>query len=124
MGADLADWGYVANPTEVHARIMQLREHFKLKPGQEVTPEMAQNILTEIKKGTTPITRADKFARIMTDAGSFANLFNGLRVMVPIAGAVGVGAATQEQDGGFIEMELSDDEIAEYRKGGYIVDEM
>lgn len=124
MGADLADWGYVANPTEVHARIMQLREHFKLTPAMEVTPEMAQNILTEIKKGTTPITRADKFARIMTDAGSFANLFNGLRVMVPIAGAVGVGTASQEQDGGFIEMELSDDEIAEYRKGGYIVDEM
>ena len=124
MGADLADWGYVANPTEVHARIMQLREHFKLTPAMEVTPEMAQNILTEIKKGTTPITRADKFARMMTDAGSFANLFNGLRVMVPIAGAVGVGAATQEQDGGFIEMKLSDEEIAEYRKKGYIVNEM
>jgi hypothetical protein len=128
MGDDLADWGYIANPTEVHARIMELRKHFNLTPGMEVTPQMAQNILTEVAKGTTPILGAKKFAQIQIDAGSFANLFNSLRAVAPIlgvAGAAGVAAGTsEEQDGGYIEMLLDEDEIEKYKKGGYIIHEM
>lgn len=122
LGGVNAYYAYLASPTEVHARIMQLRKHFDLKPGQDVTPKMAHNILTEVSKGTTPVTK--NFTRLFDDAGSFANLFNSLRVMVPIAGAAGLGALSQEQDGGYIEMELSDKEIEEYRKGGYTVDIM
>jgi hypothetical protein len=122
LGDTGAKLGYLADPTEVHARIMELRKHFDLKPGDDIDLNMAGSMLTEVRKGTTRVEKL--FAYLFEDPSQFANLFNSLRVVAPIAGATGLGLAAQEQDGGYIEIELSDEEIEEYRKGGYIVTEV
>lgn len=50
----LSDWrakgypsghsGYYADPTEIHARTMELRKHFRLNPEQKITPEDFDNM--------------------------------------------------------------------------------
>ena len=44
-------------------------------------------------------------------------------VAVPAA-AVGTGTMMNEQDGGFMERELTLEEVEQYRLGGYIVEEI
>lgn len=51
MGRENATLGYLADPTEVHARIMQLRQLMKMTPEQSVmvTPEKAADIITKVQ---------------------------------------------------------------------------
>ena len=43
---------------------------------------------------------------------------------VPTVIGAGSNSLQQEKDGGFIEVDLTDEEIEEYRKGGYIIEEL
>ena len=81
--------GYLADPTEVHARIMQARQHFGLTPTDKVTSEMAESMLQVIREGKTSINK--QFADIFSSPKGAAQLFNKLPVVAPVA--VGVGAA-------------------------------
>ena len=94
--------GYYADPTEVHARIMQTRHYFGLTPETHVTPKMAEDMLKIIEKGNTPIK--SKFPSVFDDYKKAANLFNKLPAVVPVAVGVGaLGAAgdtKQEQKNG------------------------
>lgn len=97
MGKENADFGYLSDPTEVHARIMELRKHFGLKPGEMVTPEKANQMMGSVFYGDTPVSK--KFGEIFQDEGSFANMFNKLWGVAPVA----VGAGTlmnQKKQGG------------------------
>jgi hypothetical protein len=115
---------YLKDPTEVHARIMELRKHFDLKPSQKVSSTMADNILSNVSTGRTKLD--PKFTMLFNSPQNFANLFNHLRVAAPIGGGIGLGLTIgdKRQDGGAIEIELSDQEIAQYRAQGYEVEEL
>jgi hypothetical protein len=96
--------GYLADPTEVHARIMETRHHFGLTPTDKVTPEMAEGMLQVIKQGKIP-TVNKKFADIFSSPKGVSALFNNLPAMTPVA--VGVGAAAtalpkEQKNGGWL----------------------
>jgi GNAT superfamily N-acetyltransferase len=141
MGKKKAYEAYMSDPTEVHARIMELRKHFNLTPKstQEITTEEAKKILKAIKKSKTPIDSS--FADVVNnDPDKLKNLFKGLWA-APIATAGAVGTASmlanpfegsdglqQQKKGGatnnFIELELPKNEIQDYINQGYIVEEI
>lgn len=82
---------YLTDPSEQHARIMELRGHYGLKPGQQVSPEVAEKILKDIEKNATPIT--PDFAEVVGwNPNRLAGLFNNFW-MAPAAGTVAVAAA-------------------------------
>ena len=96
--------GYLADPTEVHARIMETRHHFGLTPTDKVTPEMAESMLEVIRQGKIP-TINKQFADIFSSPKGVAQLFNKLPVVAPVA--VGVGAAAtalpkEQKNGGWL----------------------
>ena len=93
IGEEANYLGYLANPTEVHARIMQLRKHFNLKPSQKINDNKAHEILMDVYNNKTQVDR--NFVGMFEDAASAKNLFNNLWV----APAVGVGAATAVASG-------------------------
>lgn len=100
MGKQRAYMAYLGNPTEQHARIMELRKGLGLKPNEVVTPDYAKEIGDWIDSGGSGID--PRFLDVIDrDPKKLANLFNELWVAVP---AVGVGAAAlqQEKKGGGI----------------------
>ena len=100
MGKQRAYMAYLGNPTEQHARIMELRKGLGLKPNEVVTPDYAKEIGYWIDSGGSGID--PRFLDVVDrDPKKLANLFNELWVAVP---AVGVGAAAlqQEKKGGGI----------------------
>jgi hypothetical protein len=97
--------GYLADPTEVHARIMQARDYFNIRPSEKVTEEAAERMLNTILKGKVPVLDK-KFGTIFKDSKSLANLFNKLPAVAPVA--VGVGAAAtalpkEQKNGGWLD---------------------
>jgi hypothetical protein len=100
MGKQRAYMAYLGNPTEQHARIMELRKGLGLKPDDVVTPEYAKQIMDWVDSGGSTID--PNFLKVIDkDPKKLANLFNDLWVAAP---AVGVGAAAlqQEKKGGGI----------------------
>jgi hypothetical protein len=97
--------GYLADPTEVHARIMEARKHFGLTPAEYVSEERAKDMLERIGKGRSPISR--RFPEIFDNPKQAALLFNRLPAVAPVA--VGAGAlATQagsdkQKNGGWLD---------------------
>lgn len=86
---------YLTDPTEVYARIMELRNQFNLKPGQIVDKKLGEKIFTRGMLNKTPVevnffglmnaTRQDLPKR---GGAWFTDLFNKLPATVPI-GIVG-----------------------------------
>jgi len=141
MGRKNVYKAYMSDPTEVHARIMELRKHFNLTPKstKEITTEEAEKILKAIKKSKTPIDR--NFADVVNnDPNKLKNLFKELwAAPIATAGAVGTAAMManpfegsdglpQQKKGGvannYIELELPKNQIQDYINQGYIVEEV
>lgn len=81
--------GYLMNPTEQHARIMELRKHYNLKPDDVVTNKMGTDIAFDILDNKTPV---DPYFATMFGKNTgkkLAELFNNLWVAPPAV----VGAA-------------------------------
>jgi len=74
--------GYFANPTEIHARIQQVRDHFNIKPGELINIDQARNILKDVKDGKTFVNKkgfSDMFTgRQEPEEVLFQNLVNNL----------------------------------------------
>ena len=87
---------YLARPQEIHARVHELRKAFNLKPGQEVSPSKIEAMMTKGLKGDTPVDEG--FFRLLGDKENFRKIFNKLPAFVPAA--VGLGAASQNKNGG------------------------
>jgi hypothetical protein len=83
--------GYLANPTEVHARIMELRHQLKLSPDNVIEPEYAKKIMDWVKKGGSSID-AGFLDVIDNDPKKLANLFNNLWATTPAIGAGYLGS--------------------------------
>ena len=87
---------YLARPQEIHARVHELRKAFNLKPGQEVSLSKIEAMMTKGLKGETPVDEA--FFRLLGDKENFRKIFNKLPAYIPAA--VGLGAASQNKNGG------------------------
>jgi len=87
---------YLARPQEIHARVHELRKAFNLKPGQEISPSKIEAIITKGLKGDTPVS--EDFFRLLGDKENFRKIFNKLPAIIPAA--VGLGAASQDKNGG------------------------
>jgi hypothetical protein len=92
MGTENANLGYLADPTEVHARVMELRQLLGMTPEQSVmvTPEKAADIIRIIQKPENAKFIDPKFLDVIeSDPKKLASLFNRLWATAPI----GIGAA-------------------------------
>lgn len=91
-----ADPGYMSDPTEQHARIMQLRHMGNLKPGQQVTASTIENLRNQNFRalGSGKEVVEDQFFDIYSSPSRMADMFNTLPGLAPIAGgalATGTG---------------------------------
>jgi hypothetical protein len=90
MGKERAYRGYLANPTEVHARIMELRKGLSLSPENVVSPEYAELVIEWIESGSSTID--PEFLKVFdSDPKKLSNLFNKLWT-VPATIGIGAGA--------------------------------
>jgi hypothetical protein len=111
MGKQNADLGYLANPTEVHARIMELRQLMKMTPEQSVmvTPEKAQDIIRRIENPKNAKFIDPKFLDVIDkDPKKLAALFNRLWA-APAATALGASQLEKKKYGGWLD---------QYQSGG------
>jgi TP901 family phage tail tape measure protein len=79
---------YFRDPTEMYARIGEIRKSFDLRPGQEVDPRMFNTIMAQGKGGILPVDPA--FFFMMKRPEVFRNLMNTL----PALGGLTLGATT------------------------------
>ena len=99
---------YLADPTEQHARIMELRKYFDLTPDQTITPENAEEIISKLKllpRKKQPVD--SKFLGIIDDdPKKLSNMFNRLWAtspyIAPIAGAASVTTQKEQKNGGWL----------------------
>ena len=118
LGKDKAYLGYLAEPTEVHARLMELRYEFGLKPNTVVNEDIAKKIIKAVQDNKTTVN--PKFVKVFgSDPKKLTELLNKFWVTLPAA--VGVGALQQEKDGGVVS-ELSQKEIDKLVAQGYIIE--
>ncbi len=108
---------YLSRPQEIHARVHELRKAFNLKPGQEVSPSKIEAIMTKGLKGDTPVDEG--FFRMLGDKENFRKIFNKLPAFVPAA--VGLGAASQNKNGGWLSKYQEGGEIPKAQKGKTII---
>jgi hypothetical protein len=123
---------YLKDPTEVYARIMELREFMGLAPNQVAEGNMFFNMIAKGRRGETPVD--SDFFNLIQDTSKFKELFNRLPAIAPIA--IGAGAATylanpwnnqegqQFQNGGYVDVELSDEDIARYKAAGFKIEDI
>lgn len=103
MGKTESFKAYLSDPTEVHARIMELRKYLNLTPQQSIniTKSDAKQIIDEIKslpKNQSPVSK--EFFNVLSEdedtaAYKLSKLFKRLWAATPAAAA---GAATMQQD--------------------------
>jgi len=106
------DAKYFSQPTEIHARLNQIRNHYRFNPETVVTDDMAKGIIKDIAQGKTPISK--KFADFIS---SPEGLSRALNKMFGVAAPVGVGISMNSLDkkefGGNIEHEYYGGELPE-----------
>jgi len=101
MGQTKAYEGYISDPTEMHARVMQIREHFNLTPDDVIDRKRAKNLirrLEQIPYHRRPVDIDAMSKTIGNNPESFANLMNNMWA-VPAVGAAGV-AVQEKKEGG------------------------
>jgi hypothetical protein len=95
MGKDRAFQAYIADPTEMHARTMELRKHFGIKPNEKFDVNDATkklNKLSSLLKGNfkQPITGLKEYMNVIdNDPQKFANLLNNFWGLVPAGITIG-----------------------------------
>ena len=95
MGKDRAFQAYIADPTEMHARTMELRKHFGIKPDEKFDVNDATkklNKLSSLLKGNfkQPITGLKEYMNVIdNDPQKFANLLNNFWGLVPAGITIG-----------------------------------
>ncbi len=123
MGKSNKNLGYLGDPTEVHARVMELRKHYKLKPGQKIDPAQALQIMQDVGNKKTQVN--SRFASIFPNEDAMANMFNNLWA-VPAAVGVGYGLTNgtheqthnQQKYGGWIDNYANGGGVTKYKTGG------
>ena len=105
---------------EIHARIMTLRRLAGFKPNEVITEEMLNNYFNAVKESGKALDPDIEDLKGVTKGNS--NIVNLLNDMVSVP---------QKQDniqyaktGGYIELDLTPEEIDTYKKGGFIVEDI
>lgn len=89
---------YLTEPTEIHARIGEIRNHFNLTPESLIYDEYVDDIIKQGLKGKTPVD--ERFFQLIKDKEQFKWLMNNApAVALPIVGAA---ALQEKQKGGSI----------------------
>jgi hypothetical protein len=104
MGRENATLGYLADPTEVHARIMQLRQLMKMTPEQSVmvTPEKAADIITKVQNPKNTKFIDPRFLDVIDkDPKKLATLFNRLWAVPAVAAA---SQLPEQKNGGWLDI--------------------
>ena len=115
MGSNRAYQAYLADPTEMHARISELRNEFKIIPSQEVTSDLAKKIITKINEGKSQVTPG--FLKVIdNDPEKLSKLFNQLWTAAPIVGAGYLGGKALQQN-----KQDNSQWLNKYQNGGYVV---
>ncbi len=105
---------YLADPTEQHARIMELRKYLGHTPDFVSTPEYAQKVMNHLSampRHKRPIDSEGFFKVFDNDPQKLSNMFNRLWGVTPVVVA-GAAAASKKQD--------AQPTMQEYKLGGYI----
>lgn len=76
---------YFSKPTEIHARMNQMRQHYKLKPSDKVSPEQAAKMMTEVSQNKVPLV-STLFGNLMDNPHKVAQAFNNVFTPAAIAG--------------------------------------
>ena len=71
---------YLQNPTEIYARIAELREYLKLTPDDILTDEMIDSLIKEGKEGKTPVHSV--FFNMIQNPQKLKDLFNKLPAVI------------------------------------------
>lgn len=91
---------YLTEPTEIHARIGEIRNHFDLTPESLIDDKHVGDIIKQGLKGKTPVDK--RFFELIKDKEQFKWLMNNAPTMIlPIAGA---GALQEKKYGGTIKV--------------------
>jgi hypothetical protein len=92
MGEERALQAYLADPTEMHARIMELRQDLGITPDYKMDEGTAKKIVEWIEKGGSSIN--PKFLNVIDkDAKKLSALFNRYWAVAPLT--IGAGALQQ-----------------------------
>lgn len=94
---DKFDRAYFANPTEVHARMNEIRAYLKVKPGEEVTLDML-NKAKNSKKWNEMFDHVQSLPKLK-------EAFKEIPALIPIGVGAGVGAGVlqQKKNGGWLD---------------------
>jgi hypothetical protein len=87
MGKEKAHMGYLLNPTEMHARIMQLRHEMKAVPGKKLSEAGAAKLYKMIDEGETSVEPL--FLRGVKNPESLRALYNDLLTPAAVVGGTG-----------------------------------
>ena len=86
LGKENAFKGYIANPTEMHARTMELRKAFDLTPDDVIDEPTATEMMKFMKSNPNIITGQEEYLDTFgRDPKKMASLFNNLWVAAPAA---------------------------------------
>ena len=105
---------------------------------QEITPDILAKAKQTISQEPAGFYTADMLGNVenatsttrlldITDPSRYEQLSNSLNKIAPVAvpaAAVGTGTMMNEQDGGFIERELTLEQVKQYRLDGYMVEKV
>ena len=125
--------GYYADPTEVHARIMQIRELNDLTPFDTIDDSNSGYFMDQLLRGDVPFNGSNFAEMLGNDRSKLAKLMNELYgIALPIGVAAGAGSLlanpyTDEspigkyQDGGEYELgdEIDEATMKQLKKLGY-----
>jgi hypothetical protein len=104
MGKNRAYQAYLADPTEQHARIMELRYQLGVTPDYKMDLDDAEKVLKWVDEGSSNID--PKFLNVIDkDPNKLAELFNrfwGATPLIGTAGALGAGTLQEKKQGGWL----------------------
>jgi hypothetical protein len=102
---------YLLNPTEINARLSEIRYEHGLKPGENLTLDKIHDI---VNKGVLGESKVDsEFYHLINNRNKFKDVMNYVPAAVPIAGGIGIASQMQNEE-----------EVPGMKDGGVIKDDM
>ena len=99
MGKERDYNAYISNPTEMHARIMEIRKHFGLTPDDVIDGKRAHSMMKELMEmpdNKRPVDIYSMSKAVGSSPKAFANLMNNMWA-VPAVGAAGLAVKEKKQ---------------------------
>jgi hypothetical protein len=98
LGREKAYAGYLTDPTEIHARTMELRKQYGITPSDKISQEFSDQILDDVLTNKTQVDPA--FGYMVSNKG-FNNIMNKAFGVTGVGGAGYLMSKQQKKKGGF-----------------------